>query len=100
MSAPHICAAAVLLESKYFKAGINTLVGWLSLETDSKLIFFCRESEKQARSISLLKVDTQVCRLEQERGKSHCAKNRMFSFLLSTFGFIAANNISEDKSIG
>lgn len=38
--------------------------------------------------------------LEKERGKSHYAKNRMFSFLLSTFGFIAANNVLEDKSTG
>lgn len=69
MSAPHICAAAVLLEFKYFKAGINTLVGWLLLETDSKLIFFCRESRKQARSINLSKVDTQGCRVGEREGK-------------------------------
>lgn len=69
MSAPHICAAIVLLESKYFKAGINTLVGWLLLETDPKLIFFCKESEKQARSINLSKVDTQVCLVGAREGK-------------------------------
>lgn len=33
-------------------------------------------------------------------GKESRAKNRMFSFLLSTFGFIVANNVSEDKSTG
>lgn len=57
------------------------------------------EKAKSKQEASIFQRWTPKCvGLEQERGKSHCTKNRMLSFLLSTFGFIAANNILKDKS--
>lgn len=63
--------------------------------------FSCADRAKGKKgSISFLEADTQVCQLGARGVGVTVLKNKMFSFLLSTFGLIAANKVSEDKSTG